>query len=61
MLEKQAQPEPTGSSPAMWSKSASGSLNSTTSSSPNSATAFLGATLTIQGEIMSEEDLQIDG
>ena len=61
MLEKQAQPEPTGSSPALWSKSAAGPLNTTTSLSPNSHTAFLGATLTIQGEITSEEDLQIDG
>ena len=61
MLEKQAQPEPTGSSPALWSKSATGPLNATTSLSSNSPTAFLGATLTIVGEITSEEDLQIDG
>jgi cytoskeletal protein CcmA (bactofilin family) len=61
MLEKQVQPEPTGSSPALWSKSAAGPLNATTPLSPNSPTAFLGATLTIKGEITSEEDLQIDG
>ena len=61
MLEKQAQPEPTGSSPAPWSKSAAGPLYATTSLSSNSPTAFLGATLTILGEITSEEDLQIDG
>ena len=61
MLEKQVQPEPTGSSPALWSKSAAGPLNATTPLSPNSPTAFLGATLTIKGKITSEEDLQIDG
>jgi cytoskeletal protein CcmA (bactofilin family) len=61
MLTKQAQPEPTGSSPALWSNSAAGPLNTTTSVSPNGPTAFLGATLTIEGEITSEEDLQIDG
>jgi cytoskeletal protein CcmA (bactofilin family) len=61
MLTKQTQLEPAGSSPAQWSKSPAGPLNATISLSPNSATAFLGATLTIQGEITSEEDLQIDG
>ena len=61
MLTKQAQPEPTGSSPALWSKSPAGPLDATTSLSPNNATAFLGVTLTIKGEITSEEDLQIDG
>jgi cytoskeletal protein CcmA (bactofilin family) len=61
MLTKQAQPEPTGSSPALWPKSPAGSLNATASVIPNSPTAFLGATLTIEGEITSEEDLQIDG
>jgi cytoskeletal protein CcmA (bactofilin family) len=61
MLSKQTQLEPAGSSPAHWSKSPAGPLNVTISLSPNSATAFLGATLTIQGEITSDEDLQIDG
>ncbi len=61
MLTKHAQPEPTGSSPALWSNSAAGPPNATTSLSTNSPAAFLGATLTIQGEITSEEDLQIDG
>jgi len=61
MLTKQTQPEPAGSSPALWSKSPAGPLNATTSVSPSGPTAFLGATLTIQGEITSEEDLQIDG
>jgi cytoskeletal protein CcmA (bactofilin family) len=61
MLEKQAQAEPIGSSPALWSKSAAGPLSATTSLTSNSPAAFLGATLTIQGEITSEEDLQIDG
>jgi cytoskeletal protein CcmA (bactofilin family) len=61
MLTKQAQPEPTGSSPAPWSKSPAGPLNATTSLSSNGPTACLGATLTIQGELTSDEDLQIDG
>jgi cytoskeletal protein CcmA (bactofilin family) len=61
MLTKQAQPEPAGSSPALWSKSPVGPLNATGSVNPNSPTACLGATLTIHGEITSEEDLQIDG
>jgi len=61
MFTKQAQPEPTGSSPALSSKSATGPLNATTSLSSNSPIAFLGVTLTIVGEITSEEDLQIDG
>jgi len=61
MFSKQAQPEPTGSSPALSSNSATGPLNATTSLSSNSTTAFLGPNLTIQGEITSEEDLQIDG
>lgn len=62
MLTRQAQPESTGSSPALWPNSPGGPLNATTSSSsPNSPTAFLGANLTIVGEITSEEDLQIDG
>jgi cytoskeletal protein CcmA (bactofilin family) len=61
MLTKQAQPEPTGSSPAVWSKSPDGPLNATASVRPNGPTACLGATLTIRGEITSEEDLQIDG
>jgi cytoskeletal protein CcmA (bactofilin family) len=61
MVTKQAQPESTGSSPALWSKSPAGPLNETTSASPSGPTAFLGANLTIQGEITSGEDLQIDG
>jgi len=62
MLTKQAQLESTGTSPALWSNSQAEPLNATTSSSSsNSPTAFLGANLTIQGEITSEEDLQIDG
>jgi len=61
MVTKQAQPESTGSSPALWSNSPAGSFNPTASASPNSPTAFLGATLTIEGEITSDEDLQIDG
>jgi len=36
-------------------------MNTTASVNPNSPKALLGATLTIQGEITSEEDLQIDG
>ena len=65
MLTKQTQLEPTGSSPAQWSKSSAGPFNSTASVSPNSSptrsVACLGATLTIEGKITSEEDLQIDG
>jgi len=65
MLTKQTQLEPAGSSPAQWSKSPTGPFNSPASvSSNNSATrsvACLGATLTIEGKITSEEDLQIDG
>jgi cytoskeletal protein CcmA (bactofilin family) len=61
MFTKQAQPEPTGSSPALWSTSPAGPLNATSSLSANNPTARLGATLTIEGEITSEEDLQIDG
>jgi cytoskeletal protein CcmA (bactofilin family) len=61
MLTKQTQPELAGSSPAQWLKSSAGPLDATTSLSPNIPTAFLGATLTIKGEITSEEDLQIDG
>jgi cytoskeletal protein CcmA (bactofilin family) len=65
MLTKQPQPEPVGSSPAQWSKSPAGSFNATTSVNPNSpathSVACLGATLTIEGKITSEEDLQIDG
>ena len=61
MLTKQAQAESTGSSPALWSNSPAGSLNATASLSPNSPRALLGATLTIEGAITSEEDLQIDG
>lgn len=60
MLTKQAQPVPTGSSPAMWPSSPAGPLNATASVNPNRSTSHLGATLTIQGEIRSEEDLQID-
>jgi len=61
MLTKQAQAESTGSSPALWSNWPAGSLNATASLSPNSPRALLGATLTIEGAITSEEDLQIDG
>jgi cytoskeletal protein CcmA (bactofilin family) len=61
MLSKQAQPEPTGTSPALWSNSPAAPLNAIASVSPNSNTAHLGATLTIEGAITSEEDLQIDG
>lgn len=60
MLTKQTQPEPTGSSPAVWSKSPAGPLNASASASLNGPTSHLGATLTIQGEVTSEEDLQID-
>ena len=59
MQIKQAQAEPTGSSPALWPSSPAGPLNAT--ASPNSPTALLGKTLTIEGAITSEEDLQIDG
>ena len=65
MLTKQTQHEPAGSSPAQWSKSPAGPFNATASVSPNSpatrSVARLGATLTIEGKITSEEDLQIDG
>jgi len=65
MLTKQTQPEPPGTSPAHWSKSPAGPFNATASVSPNSPAtrnvACLGATLTIEGTITSEEDLQIDG
>ena len=61
MLTKQEQAEPTGSSPALWSKSPAGPLNATALISSNSPTAFLGVTLSIEGEITGEEDLQIDG
>ena len=65
MLTKQTQPEPTGSSPAQWSKSSAVPYNATVSLSPNTpatrSLACLGATLTIEGKITSEEDLQIDG
>ena len=65
MLTKQAQLEPAGSSPAQWSKSPAGPFNSTASVSPNSpatrSVVCLGATLTIEGQITCEEDLQIDG
>jgi cytoskeletal protein CcmA (bactofilin family) len=51
MFTKQAQPEPAGSSPAQLSPM-----------SPTArGVACLGATLTIEGKITSEEDLQIDG
>jgi cytoskeletal protein CcmA (bactofilin family) len=60
MFAKQTQPELAGSSPAQ-----AGSFNATLSVSPSSPTtrsfACLGATLTIEGKITSEEDLQIDG
>jgi cytoskeletal protein CcmA (bactofilin family) len=65
MLTKQTQAEPAGSSPAQWSKSPAGPFNATASVSSNSPTtrsvACLGATLTIEGKITSQEDLQIDG
>ena len=65
MLTKQTQLEPVGSSPAQWSKSPAGPLNSTASvgsiSPATRSLACLGATLTIEGKITSEEDLQIDG
>jgi cytoskeletal protein CcmA (bactofilin family) len=65
MLTNQNQPEPVGSSPAQGSKSPAGPLNATASVSPNSPAtrglACLGATLTIEGRITSEEDLQIEG
>jgi cytoskeletal protein CcmA (bactofilin family) len=65
MSTKQTQAEPTGSSPAQWSKSPAEPYNSTASLNPNSpatrSVACLGATLTIEGKITSEEDLQIDG
>ena len=65
MLTKQAQLEPAGSSPTQWSKSPNGPFNSPATVSPNSSAtrsvACLGATLTIEGKITSEEDLQIDG
>lgn len=60
MLTKQAQPEPTGSSPAVWPKSPAEPFNATASVSPHGPASHLGATLTIQGEVTSEEDLQID-
>jgi len=59
------QPESAGSSPAQWPKSPAEPFNATSSVSPNTHTthsvARLGATLTIEGKITSEEDLQIDG
>ncbi len=65
MFTKQAQAEPAGSSPAQWVKSPAGPFNPTASMSPNNpasrSLACLGATLTIEGKITSEEDLQIDG
>lgn len=61
MLTKQTQPEPLDSSPALWPKSPAGPINATASLSTNSPTALLGATITIEGAITSEEDLQIDG
>jgi cytoskeletal protein CcmA (bactofilin family) len=65
MSTEQTQPEPVGSSPAQWSKFPAGPLNSTASASSNSpatrSLTCLGATLTIEGKITSEEDLQIDG
>jgi cytoskeletal protein CcmA (bactofilin family) len=65
MFAKQTQPELAGSSPAQWSNSPAGSFNATASVGPDSPTtrslACLGATLTIEGKITSEEDLQIDG
>jgi cytoskeletal protein CcmA (bactofilin family) len=65
MFIKQTQPEPAGSTSAQWSKSPAEPFNATTSVTPNSpatrSVARLGATLTIEGKITSEEDLQIDG
>ena len=65
MLTKHTQPEPPDTSSAHWSKSPAGPFNTTASVSPNSPAtrnvASLGATLTIEGNITSEEDLQIDG
>ena len=65
MLTKQTQPDPPGTSPAQWPKSPAGPFNATASVSPNNPAtrnvACLGATLTIEGTITSEEDLQIDG
>jgi cytoskeletal protein CcmA (bactofilin family) len=65
MFTKQAQPEPGSSTPAQWSKSPAEPFNATASVSLNSpatrSVARLGATLTIEGKITSEEDLQIDG
>jgi cytoskeletal protein CcmA (bactofilin family) len=65
MFTKQTQPEPASSTPAERSKSPAEPFNATASVSPNSpatrSVARLGATLTIEGKITSEEDLQIDG
>ncbi len=65
MLTKQTQPEPPGTSSAHWSKSPAGPFNATAFVSPNSPATSnvvcLGATLTIEGKITSDEDLQIDG
>jgi cytoskeletal protein CcmA (bactofilin family) len=65
MLTKQTQPEPVSSSPAQWPKSPAELNKATTPVSLINAAArgvaCLGATLTVEGKITSEEDLQIDG
>ena len=65
MLTKETQLEPAGSHAAQWSKSPAGPFNSPASVNPNSpatrSVACLGPTLTIEGTITCEEDLQIDG
>jgi cytoskeletal protein CcmA (bactofilin family) len=65
MSINQTQTEPHTSPPSQWSKSPSASFNATSPGNPNitstRSVACLGATLTIKGEITSDEDLQIDG
>jgi cytoskeletal protein CcmA (bactofilin family) len=65
MLTKQTQTELPGSAPAQWSKSPAGPFKATASVTPNSAAtpsvACVGASIKIEGEIKSEEDLKIDG
>jgi cytoskeletal protein CcmA (bactofilin family) len=65
MWNKETQPEAPGTSPSKDSKIPVTPLNATAGNRPgipaSRASASLGATIVVKGEITSEEDLQIDG
>ncbi len=65
MWNKETQPEAPGTSPSKDARIPGAPLNAAAGNRPaaptSRATACLGATIVVKGEISSEEDLQIDG